>query len=141
MSKSASEIWEFFQRQADNSQQRSRSLRSTRRAGFNSQAQSVLSLEKIVGQLASSIQTLAMTIEKDKFSSRPVPNLKGVHEVSTNPPQQHGELKAVMTLRKGKEVDNKVEMSVTKTNQIVSVNVEDSLLEEKEEANPREICP
>ena len=26
MSKSASEIWEFFQRQADNSQQRSRSL-------------------------------------------------------------------------------------------------------------------
>ena len=31
MSKSASEIWEFFQRQADNSQQRSRSLRNTRR--------------------------------------------------------------------------------------------------------------
>ena len=31
MSKSASEIWEFFQRQADNSQQRSRSLRNTKR--------------------------------------------------------------------------------------------------------------
>ena len=30
MSKSALEIWEFFQRQADNSQQRSRSLRNTR---------------------------------------------------------------------------------------------------------------
>ena len=31
MSKSASEIWEFFQRQADNFQQRSRSLRNTKR--------------------------------------------------------------------------------------------------------------
>ena len=31
MSKSASEIWEFFQRQADNSQQRRRSLRNTKR--------------------------------------------------------------------------------------------------------------
>ncbi|KAK9211965.1 hypothetical protein WN943_001344 [Citrus x changshan-huyou] len=31
MSKSALEIWEFFQRQVDNSQQRSRSLRNTRR--------------------------------------------------------------------------------------------------------------
>ena len=31
MSKSASEIWEFFQRQADNSQQRSQSLKNTRR--------------------------------------------------------------------------------------------------------------
>ncbi|KAH9724739.1 hypothetical protein KPL70_007603 [Citrus sinensis] len=246
MSKSASEIWEFFQRQADNSQQRSRSLRNTRRikgvnevhigessseikevkaiieglarqiaslstakstephdhdsysdqanaiasqppfrsynqnqnfsqprpwedsfqnlknlthstieqqnrtidglrnelrAGFNSQAQSVSSLEKMVGQLASSVQTLAMTVEKGKFPSQPVPNPKGVHEASTSSPQQHGEVKAVMTLRKGKEVDNKVEMPVTKENQIVPVNVEDSPSEEKEESNPREYVP
>ncbi|KAH9669022.1 hypothetical protein KPL70_021622 [Citrus sinensis] len=158
MSKSASEIWEFFQRQADNSQQRSRSLRNTRRIkgvnevhigestsgikevkemveglarqiaslstakstephdhnsysdqanaiGFNSQAQSVSSLEKMVGQLAFSVQTLAMTVEK------------------------------------GKEVDNKVEMPVTKENQIVPVNVEDSSSEEREETNPREYVP
>ena len=45
-----------------------------------------------------------------------------------------------MTLLKGKEVDNKVEMPVTKENQIVSVNVEDSP-EEKEETNPREYVP
>ena len=31
MSKSASEIWDFFQRQADNSQQQSRSLKNTKR--------------------------------------------------------------------------------------------------------------
>ena len=46
-----------------------------------------------------------------------------------------------MTLRKGKEIDNKVEISVTKTNQIVHVNVDDSPLEEKEETNPREYIP
>ncbi|XP_052287336.1 uncharacterized protein LOC127898878, partial [Citrus sinensis] len=76
-----------------------------------------------------------------KFPSQPVPNPKGVHEASTSSPQQHGEVKAVMTLRKGKEVDNKVEMPVTKENQIVPVNVEDSSPEEKEETNPREYVP
>ena len=83
------------------------------RAGFNSQAQSVSSLEKMVGQLTFSIQTLAIVL-----------NPKGVHKASTSSPQQHREVKAVMTLRKGKEVDNKVEMSVRKTNQIVPVNAE-----------------
>ena len=95
----------------------------------------------MVGQLASSVQTLAMTVEKGKFPSQPVPNPKGVHEASTSSPQQYGEVKAVMTLRKGKEVDNKVEMPVTKENQIVPVNVEDSSPEEKEETNPREYVP
>ncbi|KAH9680959.1 BED-type domain-containing protein [Citrus sinensis] len=98
-------------------------------------------LEKMLGQLASSVQTLAMTVEKGKFPIQPVPNLKGVHEASTSSPQQHGEVKAVMTLRKGKEVDNKVEMPVTKENQIIPVNVEDSPPEEKEETNPREYVP
>ena len=60
----------------------SRSLR----AGFNSQAQSVSSFEKMVGQLASLVQTLAMTIEKGKIPSQPVPNPKGVHEASTSSP-------------------------------------------------------
>ena len=46
-----------------------------------------------------------------------------------------------MTLRKGKKVDNKVEMPVTKTNQIVHVNIEDSSPEEKEEINRREYVP
>ncbi|KAH9698867.1 hypothetical protein KPL71_024159 [Citrus sinensis] len=116
-------------------------LRNEMRADFNSQAQSVSNLKKMVGQLASLVQTLTITVEKSKFSSQPVPNPKGVHGASTSSPQQHGEVKAVMTLRKGKEVNNKVEMLVTKTNQIVPVNVEDSSLEEKEETNPREYVP
>ena len=90
----------------------------------------------MVGQLASSVRTLAMTIEKGKFPSQPVPNPKGVHEASTSSRQQQEEVKVVMTLRKGKEVDNKVEMPVTTENHIVPVNVEDSPSEEKEETNP-----
>ncbi|KAH9792897.1 hypothetical protein KPL71_004332 [Citrus sinensis] len=126
--------WEQMNRTIDG-------LRNVLRAGFNSQAQSVSSLEKMVGKLASSVQTSAMTVEKGKFPSQPVPNPKGLHEASTSSPQQHGEVKAVMTLRKGKEVDNKVEMPVTKENQIVPVNAEDSPSEEKEETNPREYVP
>ncbi|KAK9187298.1 hypothetical protein WN944_018690 [Citrus x changshan-huyou] len=45
----------------------------------------------MMGQLASSVQTLAIIVEKGKFPSQPVPNLKGVHEASTSSPQQHGE--------------------------------------------------
>ena len=70
----------------------------------------------MVGQLAFSVQTLAMTVEKGNFPSQPVPNPKRVHEAITNSPQQYGEVKTIMTLRKGKEVDNKVEMPVTKEN-------------------------
>ncbi|KAH9725250.1 hypothetical protein KPL70_007801 [Citrus sinensis] len=95
----------------------------------------------MVGQLASSVQTLVMTVEKSKFPSQPVPNPKGVHEATTSSPQQHGEVKAVMTLQKIKEVDNNMEIPVTKENQVVLVNVEDSLLEEKEETNLREYIP
>lgn len=68
------------------------------RVGFNSQAQSIMNLEKMVGRLASSIQTLTMTTEKGKFLSKLVPNPKGVHEVSTSSFQQHKKIKAIMTL-------------------------------------------
>ena len=68
------------------------------RVGFNSQGQSISSLEKMVGQLTSSIQTLAMTVEKDKFPSQLGFNPKEVHDASTSSPKQHGEVKAVMTL-------------------------------------------
>ena len=113
-------------------------LRNEMRVGFNSQAQSVSNLKKMVGQLASSVQTLAMIVEKGKFPSQQVPNPKEVHDVSISSPHQHQEVNDVMTLRKGKEVDNKVEMSMTKTSQIVNVNVEESSSEEKEETNRRE---
>jgi len=49
-----------------------------------------------------------MTVEKGKFPSQPVPNPKGVHKASTSSPQQHGEVKAVMTLQKGKEIETSI---------------------------------
>ena len=54
------------------------------RTDFNSQAQSISNLEKMVGQLTSLVQTLAITVVKDKFPNQPVPNPKGVDEVSTS---------------------------------------------------------
>ena len=77
------------------------------RADFNLQAQSISNIEKIVGQLALSVQTLVMTVEKGKFPSQPVPNPKGVHKVITSSPQQHGAVKAIMTLRKKKKSTTK----------------------------------
>ena len=65
-----------------------------------------------------------MTVEKGKFLSQPVLNSKGVNEVSTSSLQQHREVKVVMTLQKRKKIDNKIEMPVTKMNQIVPVNTE-----------------
>ena len=35
-----------------------------------------------------------------------MPNLKGVYEVSGNLPQQHKEVRVIMTSRKGKEVNS-----------------------------------
>ncbi|KAH9793150.1 hypothetical protein KPL71_004433 [Citrus sinensis] len=181
MSKSASEIWEFFQRQTDNSQQRSRSLRNTRRIkGVNEvhigdSTSGIKEVKEMVEGLARQIASLSTAKstephDHDSYSDQanaigvmrkpsnynpysntynpgwrdhpnfswsqrfqqngpaapappiqPVPNPKRVHEASTSSPQQHGEVKAVMTLRKEKEVDNKVEMPVTKENQIVPV--------------------
>ena len=55
MSKSASEIWEFFQRQADNSQQQSRSLRNTEKIkGVN---------EVHVGESSSGIKEVKEIVE------------------------------------------------------------------------------
>ena len=82
-----------------------------------------------------------MTVEKGKFPSQPVFNPKGMHEANTSSHQHYGEVKAFMTLLKGKEVDNKVEMPVTKTTQTVPINAEDSLSEEKKETNPRDYVP
>lgn len=64
-----------------------------------------------------------MTIEKGKFLNQPVPNPKEVHEVCTSSPQQHEEIKAIMTLWKGKEINNK--MPVKKKTQVAPLDFEE----------------
>ena len=95
----------------------------------------------MVGQLTFSIQTLAMMVEKGKFLSQSVHNSKRVHEVSASSSQHFKEVKAVMMLQKGKKVDNKVEMSMAKTTQVVYLDSEDSPQKEKEENNSQEYIP
>lgn len=72
-----------------------------------------------------------MIVEKGKFSSQPAPNAKGVHKMSII------KVKVVMTLQKGKKVDNKVEMTVIKTTQ----EYEDLSTKEKRDNSPREYIP
>ena len=47
--------------------------------------------------------------EKGKFQSQPVPNPKGAHEVRSSSSHQHEKAKSIMTLKRGKLFDNKVE--------------------------------
>ena len=82
-----------------------------------------------------------MTVEKCKFPSQPTLNPKGVHEVSTSSSQQYEEVKPIMTLWKNKEVDNKVDMPVTKMTQVVPLESEDPSTKEKEDSIPRECIP
>lgn len=72
-----------------------------------------------------------MIVEKGNFSSQPAPNAQGVHKMSII------KVKVIMTLQKGKEVDNKVEMSVIKTTQ----ESEDLSTKENKDNSPREYIP
>ena len=71
-----------------------------------------------MGQLATTVAER----EKGKFLSQPIPNPKGVHEVGWSSSHQHEEAKSIMTLRKGKLFDNKVEVQTRKTSEPTSSN-------------------
>ena len=79
MSKSASEIWDFFQRQADNSQQRSRSLRNIKRIkGMNEvhiseSSSEIKEVKEMVEGLSRQIASLttAKSIEPHDHDSYP----------------------------------------------------------------------
>ena len=77
--------------------------------------------------------------EKRKFPSQPVSNPKGVHEVGSSSIHQHEEAKSIMTLRKGKLFDNKVEIRTRKTSKPTS---SDPVLSQDLSANdPKESDP
>ena len=78
------------------------------RTNHASHSQSISNIEKMIGQLASTVQNLVTNIEKGKFPSQPLPNPKGVHEVGTKSEIHHEEVKSVTTLRSGRVIDNMV---------------------------------
>ena len=82
--------------------------------------------------------------EKEKFPSQPIPNPKGVHEVGSSSSHQHEEAKSVMTLRRGKLFDNKVEVPTRKTSEPTSsnpVSSKDSSPNDPEESDPLAYIP
>ncbi|KAL2454712.1 RT RNaseH 2 domain-containing protein [Abeliophyllum distichum] len=114
------------------------------RTSQNSQAQSISNMENMMGQLASSVQQLATTIEKGKFPSQPYPNPKGVHNIGTDSSNQQEEAKSIMTLRRGKQFDNKVDISKQNTSQTMSpanAPTSDSVQEAPKEDNEPSYIP
>ncbi|RVX16629.1 hypothetical protein CK203_006026 [Vitis vinifera] len=68
--------------------------------------QAIVNLSKVMGDFVG-LPNLNTVIEKGKFPSQPSQNPKGVHEVETQDGESSNlrEVKAVITLRSGKEVD------------------------------------
>ncbi|GMN51263.1 hypothetical protein TIFTF001_020418 [Ficus carica] len=98
----------------------------------------------MMGQLATSVQNLAVNIEKGRFPSQPLPNPKGVHGVGTSQSNQQEEAKLIMTLRKGKLFDIKVEVPIRKTSDVSSSGqgtTQDSSSKDLEESNPPAYIP
>ncbi|KAH9722992.1 hypothetical protein KPL70_006933 [Citrus sinensis] len=109
-------------------------IQSTQQA-FQSNTQAILKLEHQLGQLATTVAER----EKGKFPSQPIPNPKGVHEVGSSSSHQHEEAKSVMTLRRGKLFDNKVEVQTRKTSEPTSsdpVPSQDPSPNDPEESGP-----
>ena len=53
--------------------------------------------------------------ERGRFPSQTLPNPKGVHEVSSSSNSRLDEVKAIITLRSGKEIEQPVPMTVEET--------------------------
>ena len=64
--------------------------------------------------------------EKGRFPSQTLPNPKGVHEIGSSSNSQMDEVKAIITLRSGKEIEQPVPMTAEET-------------EKKKEAEPQRI--
>ncbi|KAH9705608.1 hypothetical protein KPL70_011947 [Citrus sinensis] len=114
-------------------------IQSTQQA-FQSNTQAILKLEHQLGQLATTVAER----EKGKFPSQPIPNPKGVHEVGSSSSHQHEEAKSVMTLRRGKLFDNKVDVQTRKTSEPTSsdpVPSQDSSPNDLEESGPPTYIP
>ena len=75
-------------------------------------------LNRRIDSLQASITRMAnQQQEAGRFPSQPLPNPRGVHELSysSEPPPKMDEVKAVITLRSGKEVDQPMPKTVEET--------------------------
>ena len=76
------------------------------------------------------INKLLEVQERGRFPSQTVPNPKGIHEVGSSNNSGMEEVKAVITLRSGKEVDQPMPKPVDETRKEVEMELEHILLKE-----------
>ena len=90
-------------------------------------------LNRRIDSLQASITRMAnQQQEAGRFPSQPLPNPRGVHELSysSEPPQKMDEVKAVITLRSGKEVDQPMPKPVEETRKWEEMETEHIFLKE-----------
>ena len=78
-------------------------------------------LNQIIDSLQASITKMAnQQQEAGRFPSQPLPNPRGVHELSysSEPPPKMDEVKAVINLRSGKEVDQPMPKPIEETRKV-----------------------
>ena len=61
------------------------------------------------------INNLLEVQEKGRFPSQTLPNPKGVHEISSSSSSRLDEVKAIITLRSGKEIEQPMPMTAQET--------------------------
>ena len=76
------------------------------------------------------INKLLEVQERGRFSSQTLPNPKGIHEVGSSNNSGMDEVKAIITLRSGKEVDQPMPKPVEESNQGEELQSEHILLKE-----------
>ena len=76
------------------------------------------------------INKLLEVQERGRFSSQTVPNHKGIHEVGSSSNSGMDEVKAIITLRSGKEVDQPMPNAVDETRKEVEMEPEHIFLKE-----------
>ncbi|MGV8048382.1 hypothetical protein PJP07_29700, partial [Mycobacterium kansasii] len=81
---------------------------------LHANAQSIAKLEVQVGQLATTLNER----EKGKLPSQPVANPNGQCEIgsNSNQGQYHEQAKSIITLRSGKQIDNRIEVPGDESN-------------------------
>ena len=76
------------------------------------------------------INKLLEVQERGRFPSQTLPNPKGVHEVGSSSNSRMDEVKAIITLRSGKEVDQPMLKPVEETRKGIEMEVEHNFLKE-----------
>ena len=90
--------------------QRKSSLEDTLQQFMQSTQQVLQSNSQTISKLETQLGQLATAVEKGKFSSQPIPNLKGQFEIGSSSISDKDEAKSITTLKSGKTFDNNVKM-------------------------------